>query len=103
MSQEYAPVGGPSKSGSRPQTPERPATQRFVAPTYMTVGSGHTSEHAHRLAAMLDNDSGYGGSIADSSSVRGWDLITGEDRPTPPQTPERHSNNADGMSIVDLP
>lgn len=30
----------------------------------MTVGTGSTSEHAHRLQALLDNDSGYGGSIA---------------------------------------
>lgn len=33
-------------------------------PAYMTVGNGSASEHAHRLQALLDNDSGYGGSIA---------------------------------------
>jgi mitofusin 2 len=33
-------------------------------PAYMTVGTGSTSQHAARLQAMLDNDSGYGGSIA---------------------------------------
>lgn len=38
----------------------------------MTVGAGTTSEHAHKLAAMLDQDSGYGGSIADSASSPGW-------------------------------
>lgn len=34
----------------------------------MTVGSGSTSEHAARLAAMIDSDSGYGGSIADGTT-----------------------------------
>lgn len=33
-------------------------------PGYMTVGSGSTSEHAAKLQAMLDKDSGYGGSSA---------------------------------------
>jgi hypothetical protein len=37
-------------------------------PQYMTVGSGSTSEHAARLAAMLDDDSGYGGSAADGAA-----------------------------------
>ncbi|EPE09006.1 transmembrane gtpase fzo1 [Ophiostoma piceae UAMH 11346] len=31
---------------------------------YMTVGSGSTSEHAAKLQAILDQDSGYGGSSA---------------------------------------
>lgn len=35
----------------------------------MTVGSGSTSEHAARLAAMIDDDSGYGGSIADGATT----------------------------------
>ena len=34
-------------------------------PGYMTVGSGSTSEAASRLVSMLDNDSGYGGSLMD--------------------------------------
>ncbi len=32
-------------------------------PVYMTVGSGSTSSHAARLQALLDDDSGYGGSV----------------------------------------
>lgn len=42
-------------------------------PGYMTIGSGSTSEAAARLISMLDDDSGYGGSMADGIS---------EDRPT---------------------
>ncbi|KAF2140717.1 uncharacterized protein K452DRAFT_359738 [Aplosporella prunicola CBS 121167] len=57
-------------------------------PGYMTVGSGSTSESAARLAAMLDDDSGYGGSIADGSSMQsGWHPGLTEDRPTPAHTP----------------
>lgn len=51
----------------------------------MTVGTGSTSEHAARLAAMLDQDSGYGGSQADGTSLnRGWNPGQTEDRFTPP-------------------
>lgn len=54
----------------------------------MTVGSGSTSESAARLQAMLDQDSGYGGSIADGDSVSsGWNPGMTEDRFTPSQTP----------------
>lgn len=53
-------------------------------PNYMTVGSGTTSEAASRLAAMLDQDSGYGGSDMDNSSLsRGWNPSLTEDRFTP--------------------
>lgn len=54
----------------------------------MTVGSGSTSESAARLQAMLDQDSGYGGSIADGDSISsGWNPGMTEDRFTPSQTP----------------
>ncbi|KAF2397643.1 hypothetical protein EJ06DRAFT_481435 [Trichodelitschia bisporula] len=53
-------------------------------PGYLTVGTGSTSEHADRLAALLDSDSGYGGSIADGESLnRGWHHGVEADRPTP--------------------
>ncbi|RYO82218.1 hypothetical protein DL766_006351 [Monosporascus sp. MC13-8B] len=39
-------------------------TQSSGRPAYMTVGSGSTSHHAARLQSLIDNDSGYGGSIA---------------------------------------
>lgn len=42
-------------------------------PNYMQVGTGSTSEAAARLQAMLDDDSGYGGSIQDGDSgIQGW-------------------------------
>lgn len=56
----------------------------------MTVGSGSTSESAARLQAILDNDSGYGGSIADDGSIgEGWHPGLTEDRYTPAHTPVR--------------
>ena len=58
----------------------------------MTVGSGSTPASAAALMASLDNDSGYGGSIAgeDNSNdggLRGWHPGITEDRPTPSHTP----------------
>ncbi|KAF9877952.1 transmembrane GTPase fzo1 [Colletotrichum karsti] len=38
-------------------------------PHYMTVGSGSTSVHAAHLQELLDNDSGYGGSIANGEAL----------------------------------
>lgn len=53
-------------------------------PNYMTVGSGSTSEQAARLQAMLDQDSGYGGSEVDGTSMsRGFNPGMTEDRFTP--------------------
>lgn len=51
----------------------------------MTVGSGSVSESAARLQAMLDNDSGYGGSITGDETV--WNPGPPEDRFTPAHTP----------------
>jgi len=67
MSQEYykgkgrTPLDGQaSSSNSRSQTPAG-------RPQYVTVGSGSTPESAARLQALLDHDSGYGGSVAGNS------------------------------------
>ena len=49
----------------------------------MTVGSGSTSESAARLQAMLDNDSGYGGSMTDGDFERGWHPGLIADSPIP--------------------
>lgn len=81
MSQEYhkgkgRASGGGESSSNRPQ--------------YMTVGSGSTSESAARLQALLDNDSGYGGSVAGDSSNGAapvWNPALTEDRPTPEHSP----------------
>lgn len=79
-----SPSGNPH--GRHPESYLSPTASR--RPSYMTVGTGSISESASRLAAMLDDDSGYGGSIADTSSARsGWHPGITEDRPTPSHTP----------------
>ncbi|KAK7530698.1 uncharacterized protein J3D65DRAFT_133039 [Phyllosticta citribraziliensis] len=80
-------------SPSGRQTPNRHsesylANQGARRPSYMTVGTGNVSESARNLTAMLNDDSGYGGSIADSGSASsGWHPGLTEDRPTPAHTP----------------
>lgn len=59
-------------------------------PNYMTVGSGSTSESAHRLQQILDDDSGYGGSIAS-----GFNPSLHADRYTPVHTPGEEENEND--------
>ncbi|KAF7927647.1 uncharacterized protein EAE98_006029 [Botrytis deweyae] len=65
-------------------------------PQYMTVGPGSAPESAARLQALLDNDSGYGGSVAGESSngVPSWNPTLTPDRPTPPPSslPRGQSN-----------
>lgn len=57
-------------------------------PQYMTVGSGSTSESAARLQAILDEDSGYGGSnMGDGMSENAWHPGPSQDRFTPAHTP----------------
>lgn len=59
-------------------------------PQYMTVGSGSTSESAARLQAILDEDSGYGGSMmGDENMENAWHPGPAEDRFTPAHTPMR--------------
>jgi mitofusin len=58
----------------------------------MTVGNGSTSAAAEALIASLNQDSGYGGSIAGDSALEGgdstdWHAGMLEDRPTPAHTP----------------
>ncbi|KAK0722584.1 hypothetical protein B0T26DRAFT_703323 [Lasiosphaeria miniovina] len=69
---------------------DQQASQALVAPAYMTVGTGSASHHAARLQAMLDRDSGYGGSMAgddvspsmfDPAAAAAWDSAIHEDRP----------------------
>jgi GTPase SAR1 family protein len=62
--------------------------RRSMGPGYMTVGSGSTPEAAARLVSMLDEDSGYGGSMMNGeSSAPSWPSNIGEDRPSPSPTP----------------
>lgn len=54
----------------------------------MTVGGGSTSESAARLQAMLDDDSGYAGSITgDESMDNTWHPGPAQDRFTPAHAP----------------
>lgn len=82
MSQEQQ-QNGKGKSSSRPH--------------YMTVGSGSTSESAARLQALLDNDSGYGGSVAGDSTAGAstWNPTLTEDRPTPAHSPMPRGTTSD--------
>ncbi|KAL0931388.1 Mitofusin FZO1 [Colletotrichum truncatum] len=73
MSQDYF-----SKKGKAPMdqeldredsdSPQQPVPSSS-RPHYMTVGSGSTSVHAAHLQNLLDNDSGYGGSIANGEAL----------------------------------
>ncbi|KAK0646637.1 hypothetical protein B0T16DRAFT_327614 [Cercophora newfieldiana] len=87
-------------SGPRP-APPAPAPS---APAYMTVGSGSTSQHAAHLQAMLEQDSGYGGSITGDevspslshpAAAAAWDSAMHEDRPIRPQAMSSHTADAD--------
>lgn len=74
-----------------------PPVRNQLRPQYMTVGSGSTSASAAALMASLDNDSGYGTSIAgdrdtgdnytNDGGTRGWHPGLTIDRPTPIHTP----------------
>ncbi|KAK3302317.1 uncharacterized protein B0T15DRAFT_422349 [Chaetomium strumarium] len=78
-----------ASSSSRPSAPKPPAAS--AAPGYMTVGTGSTSQYAAHLQAMLEQDSGYGGSnagdeVSPSMSAAGaWDPAIHADRPIHPQ------------------
>ncbi|KAI5864557.1 hypothetical protein GGS23DRAFT_452894 [Durotheca rogersii] len=70
MSQDYLPSKkgkGKSRGGrNRERDLERdlsPSPSAPERPGYMTVGNG-SSQHAARLQSLIDDDSGYGGSIA---------------------------------------
>ncbi|TDZ28816.1 Transmembrane GTPase fzo1 [Colletotrichum spinosum] len=71
MSQDYFSKKGKTPMDQEierndPNTPSVPSSSR---PQYMTVGSGSTSVHAAHLQSLLDNDSGYGGSIMDGDAM----------------------------------
>ncbi|KAK5109301.1 hypothetical protein LTR62_007175 [Meristemomyces frigidus] len=80
-----APGSSRSKSGDR---------QSGGRPQYMTVGGGSASESAAKLQAMLDEDSGYGGSIAGTEDMENvWHPGPAEDRFTPDQTTTKAGEN----------
>jgi GTPase SAR1 family protein len=72
-----------SRRNARSSGEHTPGRRGHGAPGYMTVGSGSTPEAAARLVSMLDNDSGYGGSMMDGdSSASSWRNNIGEDMPS---------------------
>ncbi|GAB7358102.1 hypothetical protein MBLNU230_g0263t1 [Neophaeotheca triangularis] len=78
---EFSSSSGTSSSRDR-QTPGRTG--------YMTVGTGSTSESASRLQAILDADSGYGGSeTGEAMGENAWHPGPPQDRFTPDSTPGR--------------
>lgn len=96
MSQEYFPSEGSSSargsSSDKHPTDEHPdAHFARHGPESMTVGTGPTSESATALMNALNQDSGYGGSIAGDSQMEEynshWQAGLLEDRPTPSHTP----------------
>ncbi|KAK2767043.1 mitofusin [Arachnomyces sp. PD_36] len=93
MSQDYFSGEGSSSAGgsssNKPPTDERRPDAPFsrYGPECMTVGTGPTSESATALMNTLNQDSGYGGSIAGDSQLEDWQAGLLEDRPTPTHTP----------------
>lgn len=58
-------------------------------PGYMYIGSGSTSESAAQLAALIEDDSGYGGSVAGSDNWNmGCHSDIAENRPSSDFMPE---------------
>ncbi len=91
---------GKKVSSTEAEAGSSSSNSRSNRPRYMTVGSGSTSESAARLQALLDNDSGYGGSTT-GESLNGapvWNPALTEDRPTPGHTPV---SNLGGMADSD--
>lgn len=69
-----------SRRNARTSGEDAPGRRAPGGPGYMTVGSGSTPEAAARLVSMLDNDSGYGGSMmeGDQPSQAPGPVLNGE-------------------------
>jgi mitofusin len=95
MSQE--PQKGKGKDPGEGESSSSNRRSLAGRPQYVTVGSGSTSESAARLQALLDNDSGYGGSVAGESfnGAPAWNPALTEDRPTPSMSPARKEQTPD--------
>src|ERR1700759_1014940 len=79
-SKSKGPPGPPADHDNDSQSRHNQSSSRNAPssrPNYMTVGNGSTSESAARLAALLDNDSGYGGSIPDGESTVAGSFLPG--------------------------
>ncbi|KAK5664318.1 hypothetical protein OQA88_536 [Cercophora sp. LCS_1] len=120
MSQEYFSPKGKSvqvpdsdfddkggESAASGSASRQATTTPSGAPAYMTVGTGSASQHAARLQAMLEQDSGYGGSVAsddvsqslfDPAAAAAWDSAIHEDRPMRSQASSSHATAPDHRS-----
>ncbi|QIW95362.1 hypothetical protein AMS68_000880 [Peltaster fructicola] len=93
----------PSDSGAGDG--DRSSKRNPGRPQYMTVGSGSTSESAAKLQAILDADSGYGGSIiSDDASENSWHPGPTQDRyvPSRPEDSSEHERKALASHIHQL-
>lgn len=80
--------GGSSNAGPSSRAASNAPRHPHHRPQYMTVGTGSTSESAARLQAMLDDDSGYGGSLTGDDHLENvWHPGPAQDRYTPGHTP----------------
>ncbi|KAI3399091.1 hypothetical protein diail_7891 [Diaporthe ilicicola] len=95
MSQDYfngkgkTPVARPDDEASNPDDVANHSNGNARPPAYMTVGSGSTSKHAAHLQELLEQDSGYGASMASGCvgnvllpGSPAWDSATHADTPT---------------------
>lgn len=102
MSQDHPPGESSAGSSSGRSGTSNPIQNGNVRPQYMTVGSGSTSASAAALMATLDNDSGYGTSIADDSYTNGesksWHPGITADRYTPAHTPTVPGDNTNPVN-----
>lgn len=65
---EHLPLpssGSPSHKDDPPTIGSQSGISQPSRPGYMTVGEGSASQHAARLTTMIEDDSGYGGSLHD--------------------------------------
>ncbi|KAG8530478.1 uncharacterized protein KY384_004981 [Bacidia gigantensis] len=101
MSEQYSDDGDPGGS-SRDDYGEIPSDIP-LKPNYMTVGNGSTSASAAALISSLEQDSGYGGSIADGYSNdggRAWHPGITEDRYTPADTPGNNDPTTEKRALA---
>ncbi|KPI38085.1 Transmembrane GTPase fzo1 [Cyphellophora attinorum] len=92
---------GKDKTADDQNTETQSTSNSWVAPSFMTAGTGLESTHAAALMAQLEQDSGYGSMPGDSQSrggeMRAWEDGLLRDMPTPAHTP-RLNGQPDSLS-----
>ncbi|TQS36978.1 hypothetical protein Golomagni_02563 [Golovinomyces magnicellulatus] len=78
---------------------ERDLSHRSLGhPEYLIVGNGTTSENANRLQALLESDSGYGGSIT-GDEIASWTSNSAEQRQFQPQSSRLRADMTESQLI----